>query len=154
MWLDASYLLTIVIDDNVVKRAYPAFKGNTTIKTSKPISEGSQAGLPMSELSIVDPPKPTPAAQTQSQPPLNPFFNPAEAEKPKPGMAKEQTTLDEGAVVIECPKELSAESVEDLAYWLKGFLNKARRRAGIDPPTNDAALAGHDRALAMVRDSL
>lgn len=47
-------------------------------------------------------------------------------------------TLDEGDVVIEFPKDLSKESVEDLAEYLETFMKRARRETK-DANTDEAA---------------
>ncbi|MCA9053830.1 MAG: hypothetical protein KDA75_08330 [Planctomycetaceae bacterium] len=93
----------------------------------------SQTGIPMSELELVDPPD----AQEGKSPPRNPFFKPVQEVLPKDGTVKEQTTLDEGPVLLQCPEELSEDSVRDLEYWVRGILRKARRRAGM-PLEDDA----------------
>jgi len=96
--------------------------------------EGSQTGLPMAELSVVDPPaeqsnpKP-PAPASKGPPPANPFYKPPvdlDSEE-------EKTNLEEGAVVLRWPKKLSQDSVEELDYWIQGVLRRARRKAGLDP---------------------
>lgn len=45
-------------------------------------------------------------------------------------------TLDEGDVVIEFPKELSKESVEDLADYLETFMKRTRRETKTDEAAN------------------
>ncbi len=45
--------------------------------------------------------------------------------------AIERITLDEGAVVLQWPEELSAASVMELEYWINGVLRRAKRRAGL-----------------------
>lgn len=44
---------------------------------------------------------------------------------------EEKTYLDEGEAKLILPEILSPESVDDLEYWLRGILRKARRRAGL-----------------------
>ena len=46
-------------------------------------------------------------------------------------MKEEKNSLDEGEAILIWPKNLSAESVVDLEYWLAGILRKAKRRAGL-----------------------
>ena len=46
-------------------------------------------------------------------------------------LIEEKNSLDEGEAILICPKNLSEESVEDLEYWLRGIVRKARRRAGM-----------------------
>lgn len=43
---------------------------------------------------------------------------------------EERKALDEGAAVLVWPKKLSADSVEDMEYWLKGVLRQIKRRVG------------------------
>jgi hypothetical protein len=43
-------------------------------------------------------------------------------------------TLDEGAVVLTWPNELSKESVHELEGWLAVLIGRARRKAGVSPP--------------------
>ncbi len=52
------------------------------------------------------------------------------------GFAKEVSFLDEGEAIFIWPKEISAESVQDLEYWLKGIMRKAKRRAGVKDEDN------------------
>ena len=54
-------------------------------------------------------------------------------------MKEEKGSLDEGEAVLIWPESLSAESVHDLEYWLKGVLKKARRRAGMPDDKKDEA---------------
>jgi hypothetical protein len=46
------------------------------------------------------------------------------------GRREDKASLDEGEVVLFWPETLSAESVDDLEYWLSGIIRRARRRAG------------------------
>lgn len=80
----------------------------------------------MSELVVVDPTSVT----TPLTPPPNPFFKPPE-EDPRAGFAMDRTTLDEGAVRLEWPDELSSASVKEFQDWLIGRINRARRKAGL-----------------------
>jgi len=85
----------------------------------------------MQELSATESPvdESTPAAS----PPVNPFYTPAttQQDEPKGGMALDRTTLDEGAVRLEWPDELTPESVEEFQDWMVGRINRARRKAGL-----------------------
>ena len=47
------------------------------------------------------------------------------------GRALDRTTLDEGAVELEWPDNLSADSVEEFQDWMIGRINRARRKAGL-----------------------
>jgi hypothetical protein len=102
--------------------------------------EGIEQGLPMAELTAQD--CPTTATTTLSPtsttpPPANPFFKPKLAEEPSPpvGVAKEQKTLDEGPAILTWPDNMSKESVEELEYWLQGVIRRAKRKAGLLPPS-------------------
>ncbi len=59
--------------------------------------------------------------------------NAADAPPPK-GARREVFALDEGDVVLTYPDELSVDSYDDLDGYLKLFLKKARRRAGVPEP--------------------
>jgi len=91
--------------------------------------EGSQTGIPMNELNLVDAPKYKPVLN----PPANPFYSPSEMNEksPKEGMAQDRTTLDEGAVQLDWPDALSEDSVEEFQDWMIGRINRARRKAGL-----------------------
>jgi hypothetical protein len=65
-------------------------------------------------------------------PPQNLHFPPPPWE-PDRQLANERMTLDEGPVMLQWPVELKKESVEELEYWLKGVLRRARRKAGLSP---------------------
>jgi hypothetical protein len=45
-------------------------------------------------------------------------------------------TLDEGDVAIAFPKDLSKESVEDLAEYLETFMKRLRRETKTDEAAN------------------
>ena len=53
------------------------------------------------------------------------------AKMPLGEVDREQTTLAEGVVLLEWPKELSKDSVEEFEYWVNGIIRKARRKAGL-----------------------
>src|SRR4029078_3262844 len=65
--------------------------------------------------------------------PPNPFFKPAkQTDAPiNEGIALDRTTLDDGAVRLESPEELSRESVEEFQYWIIGRLNRIRQKADL-----------------------
>ena len=46
-------------------------------------------------------------------------------------LVREETHLDEGAVRLYWPDNLSPESVNDFEYWVNGLIRKAKRRAGL-----------------------
>jgi len=89
----------------------------------------SKAGLPMTQLTVVDPP---PSAAIDA-PPANPFFQEQGTDQRDPGLEEEKTNLEEGPVVLRWPKKLTKESVEELDYWVQGILRRARRKAGMSP---------------------
>jgi hypothetical protein len=99
----------------------------------------------VSELILENPPAgAAPLSNARSAPPVNPNYKPPATNviTDAPGFAIERATLDEGAIVLQWPETLSAESVHELEYWLKGILNRAKRKAGIKPkadkpPVND-----------------
>lgn len=47
------------------------------------------------------------------------------------GIAIERLTLDEGAVNLQWPSNLSRDSVAEFQYWAFGIINRARRKAGM-----------------------
>ena len=93
--------------------------------------EGSETGVPVQELTVMETPKPMASA---AQPPSNPFFKPAEAPPPSGAeQAEEKKIFDEGVAVLRWPDKLSPESVEDFEYWVEGILRRLRRKAGLKP---------------------
>ena len=99
--------------------------------------EGSETGLPMSELAVVDPPLKEIGGKVVARVPShNPFTPKIQNElSEKPGFALERSTLDEGAVVLQWPDTLSEASVKDFEYWIQGVLRRAKRKAGIPDST-------------------
>jgi hypothetical protein len=87
--------------------------------------EGSETGIPMNQIII--------EKKGADSPPGNvtPPRLAEEKRPPPPGMKEEKNFLDEGEAVLIWPENLSAESVQDLEYWLTRILNKAKRRAGV-----------------------
>jgi hypothetical protein len=68
-------------------------------------------------------------------PPPGEIGLPQRGERHNPaGTTVEEWSLDEGAAVLKMPSTLSSESVDELEYWLKGIMKKARRRAGKTDP--------------------
>ncbi len=105
---------------------FPVPKKVVGIKDNWAFVEGSPTGLAMSELEVVDAP-----VEAQVAPPANPYFRPLDEPTPADDVAKEITTLDEGAVVLTLPKDLSPESVGEFDYWVQGLLRRMRRKAGL-----------------------
>ncbi len=107
--------------------------------------EGSNTGVRMSELTVVDPPtvKDTPTGPRKSVT-SDPFAGRLTACQDefsaKPGMAIERATLDEGPAVLQWPDTLSKESFGELEYWIQGVIRRARRKAGLSSDdSNDKA---------------
>lgn len=80
--------------------------------------EGIQAGLPMSELAVVDPPaeqSPPPA------PPQNPFFKPAVEQEPQHSGPEVRFPLDGGSneVVIRLKKPVSKKDFDRITQLLQ-----------------------------------
>ena len=105
-------------------------------------TDQGEAGIPMDELRAVDP------GGAEKAPAIPPHIlalrERSAADQKAAGTVdvwREETDLDEGQATITLPDEMSAESVEDLEYWLKGVLRKAKRRAGVTakqaPPTGE-----------------
>jgi hypothetical protein len=103
--------------------------------------EGIEEGLPMSELTVQGPPilpavtKPAPSTTTTTPAPHNPYFESATAEPCGSETAREQKKFDEGTATLTWPDNLSKDSVEDLEYWLEGVIRRAKRKAGLLPPS-------------------
>lgn len=91
--------------------------------------EGTKTGLPISQLAVTDTP------EKGNKPPLNPYSSSVLLVDKNNHLEVEEDrfTLDEGPVVIQWPKNLSSESVNDLEYWIKGLLRRAHRKAGSQP---------------------
>jgi hypothetical protein len=89
--------------------------------------EGSQTGLPVSELSVFDPPTPpggnlTPEQQrSQFLKPLPPTPPPA------PGIKQDVFSIGEGEITVRWPSSLSADSFEDVSAWLDILKRKIGR---------------------------
>ncbi len=96
--------------------------------------EGSQMGIPVSQLTVTELSTETAAKKTIT-PPANPHYRTPKKEDDAaaevPGMVREETYLDEGPVRLSWPEDLSADSVDDFEYWVKGLIRKAKRRAGV-----------------------
>ena len=86
--------------------------------------EGSETGIPVAQI-VVD------KKAAEVPPVVLPPRLAEEKRAPQPGLKEEKNSLDEGEAVLILPEQLSADSVRDLEYWLKGVLRKAKRRAGI-----------------------
>lgn len=95
--------------------------------------EGSNTGVPMSELCVLEPEK----KDEPRQPPKNPFprvdsSSQSQFEQSIGGQSVERTDLDEGDVVLTLPKKLSSESVQDFEYWVMGVIRKLKRRSVVE----------------------
>lgn len=96
--------------------------------------EESETGIPMSEVKVEEQAVAAPSGGIgKSEPPTL-----ALTEKPPlQGSRKEVFDLDEGQVVLTFPENLSKTSFEDLDAYLKVFIGKMRRRAGVSTPENE-----------------
>jgi hypothetical protein len=90
--------------------------------------QGVPQGVPVSDVKVHK-------QESLDLPPRNPGYGKPDAidDQDKPGMEIDRTNLKEGTVVLHWPSELTEESVEELDYWLKGVLRRARRKAGLPP---------------------
>jgi hypothetical protein len=85
----------------------------------------SKTGVPMSELSVIDPPAKKPVVA----PPQSPFAPPPPPSETKPpaGFKEDVWDADEGRVVLRWPEKLSAGSIQDIQAWLALSLGKIAR---------------------------
>src|SRR5690606_8690773 len=79
--------------------------------------EGSQTGVPMSELSVVS----LPAGAGSGSPVIPPLAPVAT------GARQDVWTIDEGQVVLQWPAKMSAASFEDFEAWIQLQLKKIKR---------------------------
>ncbi len=77
--------------------------------------------------------EPTGGSRTFTPPPMHAIDD----NMPSKGVRREVFALDEGDVVLIYPDQMSKDSYDDLEGYLKLFLKKARRRAGMSEPTLD-----------------
>lgn len=96
-------------------------------------TDQGSAGIPIDEVRVVEAAQEMPENAPLPVPPhiLGLRDEVKRREFDRTDVWREETDLDEGQAVIVLPVELSVESVEDLEYWLKGVMRKARRRAGV-----------------------
>lgn len=89
--------------------------------------EGSQTGIPMSDVQIVEASE---ASKTAPPPPPSvAAVLGGHRSRPQPGMQIDAFSLDEGVVSIEYPEGLTIDSVAELEDFFALFIRKARRRA-------------------------
>jgi hypothetical protein len=97
--------------------------------------EGSDTGVLMSELTVVDARAEPQVATCSVSPPPNPYYKPKamglDQIEEKAGFALERRTLEEGPVVLQWPEKMGKDSVEEFEYWVKGLIRSARRKAGL-----------------------
>lgn len=117
----------------VVKDLRDHEDGETYIKVEGKGDYAGQSGwIPMGEAIVAEggsdegkqkfaPPARGPSLESQNQGKRSVNMN--------SDMKEEKCSLDEGEAILIWPKELSAESVQDLEYWLNGILRKAKRRS-------------------------
>ena len=80
--------------------------------------EGSNTGIPMSEVQLAEKPEVPAISETpESQKRL----------PKKPGIIEATLPLEEGLAVLQVPDQLTAASFQDLDDWLKLLLRKAKR---------------------------
>lgn len=85
-----------------------------------PVEQAIEHNMPLSEgLAMFAPPPPDAVRRDRIEDPV------------PEGIREDKASLDEGEVVLRWPEQLSKESVEDFEYWVKGLINRAKRRAGI-----------------------
>lgn len=92
--------------------------------------EGTKTGIPMKELSVMDPP----GGHDEVKPPKNPFHGrqDVDPDEGRGSVAKERFTLDEGPVVIHWPGEIGKHSVLELESLLSVFMGRLKRKAGLE----------------------
>lgn len=101
--------------------------------------EGSKTGLPIAELTKVDPPAESEttgngfAALDLMTKGLVGSVKPKPPLPLKPGMNQDVFTLEEGDVTIQWPKALSEASYQDLEDWLELIKRKAKRAVAKSP---------------------
>ena len=96
--------------------------------------EGSQTGIPMDQVSKVDPP--TQHVMGAHIPSTAQMFPASVANtgvisvKGGSSIAREVWAIDEGEAMLVFPSTISAQSVEDIEAWLKLVVTKLKRRSG------------------------
>ncbi len=90
--------------------------------------DGTESGFPLKQV-ILEQSAPHGTPSDFSSPPVLPIES--KPEEQKAGFREDKASLDEGEVIFRWPETLSADSVADLEYWVKGIINRAKRRAGI-----------------------
>lgn len=90
--------------------------------------EGSSTGIPIKELTVVDPP--------EAQPKLPPAAPTARQMQEEKSMRQDVFSLLEGTVTIQWPSSLSPESLQDIKDWLKILERKITR--SVSKPSNDS----------------
>jgi hypothetical protein len=109
--------------------------------------EGSNTGMPMKQLTVVDAPLNAPPTPPPGHPPAPRIVVEEERNKPKPklplpaesGTLQDTFVLTEGPAAIQWPGALSKESYEDFVAWLEIVKRKIGR--AVKSPT-DASKGG------------
>lgn len=83
---------------------------------------GSQTGLPINEVTIMQSAPPNASGQT---PPANSFSPPPL--KLQSGARQDVFSLDEGSVVLQWPEKMSQDSYDDFEAWMQIQLRKIKR---------------------------
>ena len=103
--------------------------------------EGSQTGIPMEQVSKVDPPSQhiLGAHITTGVQMFPPSVSNTGGISVKAGLsiAREIWAIDEGEAMLVFPSAISAQSVEDIEAWLKLVVTKLKRRSGAPSQTTD-----------------
>ena len=97
-------------------------------------TDQSNAGIPLEDVTVIKHASNTPPDRTA--PPIPDHFRTPSLSgqmgiTPPAGTLEDKAHLDEGVAILRWPETLSAESVEELEYWINGILKRAKRRAGI-----------------------
>jgi len=83
--------------------------------------EGSQTGIPMSEVSVVEPPV------ELDSPPTNPFFDSAKLTVVAAGSKQDRMSLGECEIVVTRPEKMTNESFDDLKSMFDLLARSAKR---------------------------
>jgi hypothetical protein len=97
--------------------------------------DGSETGLPVAELNVIEPPAVESGTKNQGNggaqklPPSNPFVG---SPPPATGTSQETWALEEGKAYMAWPTTLSKDGVLDLEYRVEGVLRALRRKVGLE----------------------
>ena len=94
--------------------------------------EGAGTGIPVEQLTVTAaPPEPVVVAPSPSPvaPPANPFSAAGAMTSPAGETVRDSLNVDGGTVVLERPRKLTAEDLEDVEQWLELLISLAKRKA-------------------------